>query len=144
MDYYEEAVFAYLTGSKSRFVNAQFELPWANLKGGSCPDFVVVDFETRTIYVIEVCSASNVNGLIKRVINREDRWLIPLRAHFAQLRANFQDWPYHVTIFVREEIIKSTRRKVAPYPDVSVLSLDAVVFPWRWLWDGQRAINPLH
>jgi len=115
----------------------------ADLKGGSCPDFLVLDFSDSTIYVVEVTSAAESKGIQGRIIEREIRWLSPVREHFSKLSATFSNWDYHVTVFVRDEECENVKKLLVSQPDVSVISLDSVVFPWRWNWEGSRPSNPL-
>lgn len=145
MEKYEESVLDYICARPERFVNSQFEIPYDGFRGGSCPDFVVVDFSDRVIYVVEVTVAANVKRLAGRVRERETRWYGPLREHFQRLSSLFGDprWDYHATIFVRAEQIKAARQAFASEPDVSVLSLDETVFSWRWDWGPGIPANPL-
>lgn len=143
MDQFEEAVLSYLCGPPERFVNAQFTIPNVGFKGGSCPDFVVLDFSDRTVYVVEVTSASDTKNLYGKICERETRWLFPLREHFTNLNQIFSEWDYHVTVCVRKEEYGALRNKLREVRDVSVISLDKVVFSWEWDWQGSRPSNPL-
>ena len=143
MDVFEEAVLSYATAPRTRFASPQFEIPWSGLDGGSCPDFVVLDFADITVYVIEVSAAARVGHLMEKLSSRQTRWLAPLRRHFSEAIPALNAWDYHVTAFVRDELVSASRTKAAEWPDVSIISLDKVVLPWHWAWDGQRAINPL-
>ncbi len=144
MDHMEEAVLSYLCGRPERFVNPQFTIPYADLKGGSCPDFVVLDFVDTTVYVAEVTIASESKGVMRRVAERATRWFEPLRSHFGKLNPIFANWDYHVTLFLRQEEVEKARAAAAAFPDVSIISLDDIVFSWRWKWqvDGVPD-NPL-
>jgi hypothetical protein len=124
----------YLCGRPERFVSPQFSIPYADLKGGSCPDFVVLDFADSTVYVAEVTVASDSKKVMHRVIDRTMRWFEPLRSHFRNLNTIFTNWDYHVTLFVRQEEIERARAATASFQDVSIISLDEVVFSWRWKW----------
>ena len=75
MDQFEQAVFLYCCGPPERFVNAQFTIPYDGFSGGSCPDFLVVDFADKTIYIVEVTSAADTKGVHQRVQEREKRGL---------------------------------------------------------------------
>jgi len=143
MDLFEEAALAYLCGPAQRFVNAQFNIPYEGFKGGSCPDFVAVDFSDNTVYVVEVTQSADTKAVLERVANREGRWLVPLRNHFRNLNSLFKDWDLHVIVFVRDEVAKATERAVEQFADVSVISLDKVMFPWRWDWKKGPPSNPL-
>ncbi|MBF0227926.1 MAG: hypothetical protein HQK76_20985 [Desulfobacterales bacterium] len=143
MDIFEDAVLTYISAAPGRFVSPQFTIAYENGIGGSCPDFVVLDFQSSTIYVAEVTVATNPATIFSRVLERETRWFAPLRNDISKLGAVFTSWKYRVTLFIREEVCDSLRKKTAKMPDVSVISLDTVVFPWRWHWQGQVAVNPL-
>ena len=143
MDMFEEAVLRYLCGPPERFVSAQFNIPWDGSKGGSCPDFLVLDFADNTVYVVEVTSAADKSNVLSRVDKRETRWFAPLRQHFSRLSPIFTEWDYHVTVFVRNEECDAAQKRLNDLRDVSVISLDTVVFSWRWKWKGSRPSNPL-
>lgn len=143
MDVFEDAVLTYLSAPPGRFVSPQFAIAYERGAGGSCPDFVVLDFPKTTVYVAEVTIAANATTILSRVLERETRWLVPLREHLPKVSVSFADWKYRVTLFVREEVCASLRGQTAGMSDVAVISLDSVVFPWRWQWQGQVAINAL-
>jgi hypothetical protein len=145
MEKFEESVLDYICGRPQRFVNAQFEIPFDGLRGGSCPDFVVIDFADRTIYVVEVSVAAAVGRLVERVRARETRWLGPLRDHFRNLNPIFKDasWDWHVTVFVRREQLEAAQQTFGADRNVSVLCLDDTVFSWRWDWGPGIPANPL-
>lgn len=145
MDQYEQAVLDYLCNRPERFVNAQFTIPNAGLTGGCCPDFLALDFADKTVYVVEVTTAANTNDLLGRVRERETRWLTPLRAHFTGLNEVFAGWDFHVTLFIRDEQLRTVKQAIDEFPDVSVISLKAVVFSWNWDWQREPMLptNPL-
>jgi hypothetical protein len=143
MDQFELAVLSYICGPAERFVSPQFDIAYENSKGGSCPDFVVIDFAESTIYVVEVTQASDTKPVLQRIAGREKRWFGPLRNHFQKLNPLFKDWDLHVTLFVRGEEAEPARRAVTQFPDVSVITLDNVVFSWRWDWKDRHPSNPL-
>lgn len=143
MDQYEEAVLWYITAPRTRFICPQYDLAWEKMSGGSCPDFVVLDYEKTTIYVVEVSTAAQIAGLVERVTQRETRWYGPIQIQLGQLSPHFAEWQYRVSLFVRGEVADALRLKIAGWKDVSVLSLDEAVFGWRWKWEGKRAVNTL-
>ena len=143
MDQFEEAALNYLCGPPQRFVNFQYNIPHDGFQGGSCPDFVVLDFGDSTIYIIEITAAADTKSILGRVAEREKRWVSPLRNHFAQMNSTFSNWEYHVTVFVREEEYTKVQERLREFRDVSVISLDKVVFSWRWQWVGSNPVNPL-
>jgi|SRR3990172_11749525 len=143
MDIYEAAVLDYCSAQPGRFVAPQFYVAWEKGMGGSQPDFVVLDFNAQTVYVVEVTSASSARSILSRVAERETRWLAPMRKSLTQLHKPLTNWKFHVTLFLREEISSSVRTKLTGVADVSVISLDTVMFPWRWEWHGDVPANPL-
>lgn len=143
MDQFEEAVLNYLCGPPERFVNPQFSIPYADFKGGSCPDFVALDFRDQTVYVVEVTSAGDSKAIRGKIVERNTRWFSPLREHLNRLGPIFHDWDYHVSLFVRDEEWENAKKKLQDLPDVSVISLKKVVFSWDWDWQGSRPDNPL-
>lgn len=144
MDIYETAVLDYCCAPPGRFVSPQFHIAWDKGTGGSLPDLVVLDFHRSTVYVVEVTMASNPKTILERVAERETRWLEPLRATLASMYAPIGQWRFRVTIFLREEICGSVERKLKGAEGVSVISLDRVMFPWRWKWvSSDTPDNPL-
>ena len=91
MDIYEEAVLHYITSSSKRFVNLQFNIAYNSKKdiGGSLPDFVVLDFEDRTVYIIEVTKAYDIKNLLSKVSEREKRWILPIKE---TIDSSFSEW----------------------------------------------------
>jgi hypothetical protein len=49
VDQFEQAVLAYVCGQPDRFASWQFSIAWDGLRGGSCPDFVVLDYGDQTV-----------------------------------------------------------------------------------------------
>jgi hypothetical protein len=80
-DNYEAAVEQYLTIDGEVFLAPQYEIAFDDLahEGGSCPDFVALDWRHRHVVVVEVSSAANLRTLIERVRDREKRWYNPVR-----------------------------------------------------------------
>jgi len=148
MDIYEAAVLDYCSAQPGRFIAPQFYIAWAKGTdskgtGGSQPDFVVLDFPAQTVYVVEVTSASSAKSILARVAERETRWLAPMRKSLGKMHTPLTKWKFHVTLFLREEICSSVRTKLTGIADVSVISLNIVMFPWRWEWHGDVPVNPL-
>ena len=125
MDIYEEAVMNYILSSEkyTRFLNWQYKIKYdADKKiGGSLPDFVVLDFTMKKIYVIEVTTAWDVDSLLSRVKEKDSRWIEPLKCN-----EFLPKWPFHVTVFIREERVDYFKKKIASIADVSVIPLSKV------------------
>ena len=143
MEYFETAVLAYLTAAPNRFVSPQFALPSKDGQGGSCPDFVVLDFGVSTIYVVEVTTSADPRNLLSRIREKDKRYLTPLRDHMSSISESFAGWKYHLTLFVRDDVCRQIQEAVGNESDVFVVSLEKVVFPWRWDWQEGSAVNRL-
>jgi Holliday junction resolvase-like predicted endonuclease len=126
MDIYEEAVLNYITSSNNRFVNPQFNIEWDEINkiGGSLPDFVVLDFEKKTIYIVEVTKAYDIKNLLLKVEQRRERWIEPIKK---SLNDFFENWEFHVTLFLRDERVEYAINKTKKYnKEVSVISLKKI------------------
>jgi hypothetical protein len=92
MELYEEAVMWYVASGGQRFICPQFSIP--NDSGGewSCPDFVALDFQAKSIYVVEVTTDSTGDNLVKKVRNRESQWFSKLKAYLSMQDPSFVSW----------------------------------------------------
>lgn len=122
MEIFEEAVLAYISAAPGRFIKHQYDLKYKDGVGGSCPDFVVIDYIKKTIYVVEVTTASNASTIISRIRERETRWFIPLKIEMSQWSESFTEWKYRVTLFVRDSLIN--KKDIEAMNDVFVIYLD--------------------
>jgi hypothetical protein len=136
MDQYEQAVMEYICARPDRFLNAQFEIPYNGVAGGSRPDFLALDFSDTTAYVVEVTAAADSKGLIGRVRERETRWFAPLRRLLCGLTPPLRGWDLHVTLFVRDEQVVNAERALREFADVSVIALSRALFSWNWDWQA--------
>ena len=141
MEVFEEAVLEYISAAPGRFVKPQYDLKYKDGVGGSCPDFVVIDYIKKTIYVVEVTTASNASTIISRIRERETRWFIPLKIEMSQWSESFTEWKYRVTLFVRDSLIN--KKDIEAMNDVFVIYLDKIMLPWKWNWNEQQVLNPL-
>ena len=100
MNIYEEAVLNYITSDNNRFINPQFNIEYyedeGNKIGGSLPDFVVLDFKEKTVYIVEVTQSYDLLKLFSKVNDRENRWIRPIKE---TLDDSFKYWDYHVTLY---------------------------------------------
>lgn len=143
MDRYEEAVLEYITAETHRFVNPQFDIPYQNREGGSCPDFVVLEYKEKSVYVIEVSTASDIKPLIHRIEERQSRWIDPVKKYLGGINSEFLEWNFWVTVFVRETNKKAIQSKFIKSSDVAVKSIEEISFPYAWEWNGNKPCNPL-
>jgi len=142
MDIYEEAVLNYITSNNSRFVNPQFNIEWdsKNKIGGTLPDFVVMDFSNKTIYIIEVTKAYDIAKLLSKVEQRQTGWIEPIKK---LLDNSFRNWQYHVTLFLRDDRVGYAKRKIEDYKSqVSIISLKKInVFLGDGTFEGENKLQ---
>jgi len=140
MDIYEEAVLNYITQSNQRFVNPQFSLAYDAKQdiGGSLPDFVVLDFKLKTIFIVEVSKAYDIKNLLAKAKKKEERWILPLGNI---IDSELNQWNYHVTLFVREERVKYARESLREMENISVISLKNInCFLGNGEFEGQNSL----
>ncbi len=145
MDKYEEAVLEYIGANNKRLVKYQMEIEYDDIDkcGGSCPDFVVLDFEVDKIFVVEVTVASNSNNILNKVRERESRWYRPLQRLYKDIARKDKAWRFGTVIFVRKDQVDKLAPKFDDSSDVSIKSIDEALFSWNWKWEDKRAINSL-
>ncbi len=144
MDMYEQAVMWYVVSGGQRFVCPQFSIP-SDTGGGewSCPDFVALDFQGKTVYVVEVTTDATGNNLVKKVRSRESQWFSKLKAYLSTQDLSFASWQYRAAVFVRSEIVKEFDKKIGSPADVAVFPFERALFGWRWDWKSGRSNNAL-
>jgi hypothetical protein len=135
------AVLDYICARPDRFVNAQFNIPWDGACGGSCPDFLVLNFRDKTAYIVEVTTGSGTGTTMSRVRERETRWISPVREHLRKLNSELANWDVHVTLFVRDEQVEPAKRAVESFRNVSVIPLSRALFSWNWDWQSDGLPN---
>jgi len=143
MDRYEEAVMDYICADAYRFVKPQCDIPYEDDEGGSCPDFVVIDYRDKFIYVVEVTTSSNTRSLIEKINERQTRWISPLKKQLGKINSEFLRWKYHVTVFVRKTNQKEIQEQFNNSKDISIKSIEDITFPYLWTWNGEVPCNPL-
>lgn len=140
---YELAVLHYINEHPKRWVKPQFHVPFHG-GGSSKPDFVVLDFEKRTLYVVEITVHGDTKGVFSRVHEREQRCYVYLRGYLAELGAEFAGWSLHSTIFTRRDALPRNGSPFVDDADVTIIAIEDVVHAWQWAWSGDNvAENPL-
>ena len=134
MDYIcEVAVMHFLTRRGDTFVCPQYPIKDASGGEWSAPDFVALNFAERAIWIVEVSSAADVSGLKRKVINRDEQWILRTKDQLARLDAAVRDWPVVVKVFVREAH-KSKFENLPGETKVLYQSLESVMCNWKWDW----------
>jgi hypothetical protein len=144
MDLLESAALAYITAPPWRFIHPQFNLPYRDRQGGSCPDFVALDFKMPMIFIVEVTGSYDLNTLCERVKIRRTRWYEPLQAQLAMVAKPVADWSLRTAVFVRGDRYKAARAALSEENDVSVIAVEAILRSWAWNWEDKAyPLNPL-
>ncbi|MDP2571403.1 hypothetical protein Q8W40_04345 [Vibrio penaeicida] len=146
MDRFEEAVMEYICSKPDCFIKTQMSLPWddKNKIGGSLPDFVVLDFREKTVYIVEVTTAFNIKGILTKASEREARWYRPIRNYEAAWVKNIVEWEFRVCLFLRDQLVDKAKKEACDWEDVSIISLNCTTNPWEWEWNNDNVpSNPL-
>jgi hypothetical protein len=121
--------------SQGLFLSPQFSVTGPDRKQWSSPDFVALDFARHQVQVVEVTTAWDVSGLVKKVEDRKNQWFALLRSQLLQRRVIDDSWTLAVCVFVRKERSSEFTKRFGNAQDVSVDSLEDIVFAWKWPWD---------
>jgi len=146
VDRFEEAVMEYISADPNCLFKSQMNLPYnkESDSGGSLPDFVVINFKEKCVYVVEVTTASNTNGIVKKISERETRWYQPLKEYDADWVNFTRTWEHRVCLFIRPQLVDDLSLSLSECTDVSIKSLGEVMNPWEWEWDDRnQPVNSL-
>lgn len=137
MELFEEFVLAYLTKDKHVFVNPQYSILDESTDGEwSCPDFLVLNFKEKRVSVVEVSTGYKLEGLAKKVNDRELHWFDKLKKQLTrnEVIGNDSGWDFVVQVFLRKERVDFFKRKIHSNDKVEVISLEELGFPWSRSW----------
>lgn len=134
---FEALVMHYLT-AQGIFLAPQFSVADGGCEW-SCPDFVALDFRAQEVQVVEVTTARNVCGLIKKIQNREAQWFTRLIPQLIALGIPISGWNNIVRVFVRKDRYESIKAKFSGAQDVRIETLEDIAFSWKWPWDQWKA-----
>lgn len=129
-----EAIVMYYLAAEGLFLSPQFSI--RNGAGEwSCPDFVALDFPKHQVQVVEVTSAHDVSGLVKKIKDRDKQWFQRLRPQLVQRGAIDDSWRFILRAFVRKDRVEVVQSKFRDAQDVIIESIEDIAFPWKWPWD---------
>jgi hypothetical protein len=134
MDGLESSIAIYLTVGGSFFIAPQYDLKYEMNEGGTCPDFVALDFSRNEIVVVEVTAAANIFPISDRVKARQARWFHPaLRRLELQ---GIRNWPIRFLGFVRKlDALQKLQEQFADEPDVTFYGIEDASVPWLYWKD---------
>jgi hypothetical protein len=131
---YESIVLHYLTHEGRAFVSPQFSVKGKSGRVWSTPDFVLLDFDKREVQIVEVSVDANPRKLLKKVAQRENQWIVPLKQQFATISKEFDEWPIIVRIFVRGGHVQRFKSLSTSEFPVRAEKIEDVLLRWSWPW----------
>jgi hypothetical protein len=129
MDIYEAMVLRYLTATPNVFVRWQQSIPDPEGKEWSCPDFVAIDIAKKRIFVVEVSSAYDIRGLIRKANRCDHQWLDLLRKQFDGIGFISAERSCEVEVFARKDAINRFGSELQNQI-VKLRKLESIGFPW--------------
>ena len=138
----ESLVELFLTRGGRVFVSPQYDIPFSDQErdGGSCPDFVALDFARSEVVVVEVSSASNLRDLISRVRERETRWFAPIRRRLEADRVITSESGIRFLGFVREALVDGAKGRFANENDIQFFALEKAAFSFAYWTEREKGL----
>lgn len=134
MDGLEADVAIYLTIDGQVFIAPQYDIKWEMDEGGTCPDFVALDFSCKEVVVVEVTGAANWKPLADRVRQRHSRWFNPVRRRLTDQKVITSDWDVRFLGFVRGVAVGDISAQFAGAADVTFSSVEEATILWCY-WE---------
>ena len=133
---FEPLIERYLTICGSVFIAPQYALAFNkdHEDGGSCPDFVALDFSRRQIVVVEVNGGSSVKDFAARVEARETRWFRPLLRHFEEKKFAVSNWEIRFLGFVRKANVAKLQKMFLNDDGITFFAIEDATFSHIY-WD---------
>jgi hypothetical protein len=135
----EGLVELYLTRGGQVFLSPQYDIPYSKEErdGGSCPDFVALDFGAKEIVVVEVTSAANLKSLYEKVEQRQTRWFEPIRRRLEDEVPVVNGWPIRFLGFVRSKLVDEANTKFSSAGDALFFALEEASFSYVY-WTARE------
>lgn len=129
----EALVGAYLTRGGKVFISPQFHVAWDRelADGGTCPDFVALDFERRHVVVVEVTTASDISSVIDRITKRQRNWYDPVQRRLTLVGAITSEWNPRTLCFLRQIRVGDARKRVSE-SDVTFHALEDALLEYDY------------
>lgn len=142
---FEPLIERFLTLDGNVFVSPQYAIKdnKETDDGGSCPDFLALDFKHSELVVVEVNGGSDIKGLAERVDNRETRWFAPIRRRFIDTGRVGPNWKIRFLGFVRERHPNNVSKLEAKFKDASDVAfypIEQAILAYEY-WDKRIAMG---
>ena len=137
---YEGIVLGYLTRCGNRFCCPQYGIKTESGKEDwRCPNFVVLDFETKQVILAEVTTAWNIKSMGDKAIQLHDQGIAKLQQQLTgkvvSACPDLSSWPVKIQLFVREdrkdELAKALEGRVDKR-DFEIITLEEAFRRWKW------------
>ena len=123
------------------FISPQFDASWSkeNEDGGTCPDFVALDFEKHEIIIAEVSTRYDLSGLIGRIATREKGWYAPIFRKLIGTGAVTSEWKTRTLCFIRRDRLDYARKGVIA-EDVTFQPLEDCLLEYAYHKERQNGL----
>ena len=134
MDGLEADISIYLTIDGQVFIAPQYDIKWEMNEGGTCPDFVALDFSCKEVVVVEVTGAVDFKPLADRVRERHNRWFNPVRRRLTDQNVITSDWNVRFLGFVRDDAVDKVSKLFEGAADVTFFPVEEAIILWSY-WE---------
>jgi hypothetical protein len=142
MDALENLIQDFLTCGGSVFVSPQFDAAWDKeaSQGGSCPDFVALDFEKKHVVIVEMTTAYSLTSFFEKIRQRDSRWFQPIGKHLSAIGAITPEWRSRFLGFVRKPRLAFARSEFAEEAGVSFYPLEEAILGYAYWAKRQEGL----
>jgi hypothetical protein len=135
---HEMDVELYLTIDGQVFLAPQYNIAFEQeyQEGGSCPDFVALDWRYKHVVIVEVTAAADMAPLTRKIRERESRWYNPVRRTLTNLSVIDEKWRVRFLGFVRSANLHRMNSAFTNDRDVTFHTIEGASFPWSY-WDDR-------
>lgn len=134
MDVFDEIVMSYLVHEGDTFVSPQFTIKSTNGKVWSCPDFLALNMRKKVASIVEISTASDISGLLKKVNDRNKQWLTNLKEQLIREHILDATWKFNVRVFLRDDLMAAFKKQIIGSNNVGIESLENMCFRWSPEW----------
>jgi hypothetical protein len=133
---HEEDIATYLTIDGRVFLAPQYIIAFDRdlQNGGTCPDFVALDFRFQEVVVVEVTTSVNWRSLAQNVRDREARWFNPISRRLKEFSLPGAEWKIRFLGFLREANVEPAKSQFKDENDVTFFAIEDATFLWKY-WD---------
>lgn len=137
----EALVGTYLTRGGKVFISPQFTVAWDRDRadGGTCPDFVALDFDKRHVVIVEVTTASDIGTVLGRITKRQQHWYDPVQRRLTSAGAITSEWKIRTLCLLRRERVGDAQRRLSD-SDVTFHPLEDALMEYAYSFDRAKGL----